>query len=147
MFFSFFPLIESVNCNAMYWLVWRLFWANQTSTSSKPPSFPFKFCHRIENRKYLITILIQTVRNCKRLPSHTGQEQACSRITWLFCWLFFVNMPKMAEFTDKLPSTPQLSLLQPTTAQVSLVKTSSVQYSPVQPSTAHHSPEQPSTVQ
>ena len=21
---------------------------------------------------------------CKRLPSHTGQEQACSRITWLF---------------------------------------------------------------
>ena len=22
--------------------------------------------------------------NCKKLPSHTGQEQACSRITWLF---------------------------------------------------------------
>ena len=25
---------------------------------------------------------------CKRLPSHTGQEQACTRITWLFVRLF-----------------------------------------------------------
>ena len=39
------------------------------------------------------------LNNCKRLPSHTGQEQACSRITWLFGWLF-VTMPKMAEFTE-----------------------------------------------
>ena len=35
---------------------------------------------------------------CKRLPSHTGQEQACSRITWLFVRLF-VTMPKMAQYT------------------------------------------------
>ena len=34
--------------------------------------------------------------NCKRLPSHTGQEQACSRITRLF-----VTMPKMAQYTGK----------------------------------------------
>ena len=27
--------------------------------------------------------------NCKRLPSHTGQEQACSRITWLVVWALF----------------------------------------------------------
>ena len=57
------------------------------------------------------------------------------------------GLTKMAEYTDKLPSTPQLSLLQPTTAQFSLVKTSSVQYSPVQPSTAHHSPVQSSAAQ
>ena len=39
---------------------------------------------------------------CKRLPSHTGQDQACSRFTWLFVWLLlFVTMPKMAEYTDK----------------------------------------------
>ena len=37
---------------------------------------------------------------CKRLPSHAGQEQACSRITWLFGWLV-VTMPKMAEYTEK----------------------------------------------
>ena len=27
------------------------------------------------------------LENCKRLPSHTGQEQACTRITWLVGWL------------------------------------------------------------
>ena len=78
----------------------------------------------------------------------TGQEQACTRITRLFGWLF-VTMPKMAEYTEKQlltpPSTPQFSLLQPTTAQFSLVKTSTVQYSPVQPSTAQCSPLQPTT--
>ena len=35
---------------------------------------------------------------CKRLPSHTGQEQACTRITWLVVCLF-VTMPKMAQYT------------------------------------------------
>ena len=36
---------------------------------------------------------------CKRLPSHTGQEQACSRITQLV--LVVVTMPKMAQYTGK----------------------------------------------
>ena len=36
---------------------------------------------------------------CKRLPSHTGQEQACTRITWLF-GCSFVTMPQMAEYTE-----------------------------------------------
>ena len=32
----------------------------------------------------------------------TGQEQACSRITWLFVWLLlFVTMLKKAEYTEK----------------------------------------------
>ena len=41
---------------------------------------------------------------CKRLPSHTGQGQACTRITWLFVRSFvclFVTMPKMAQYTGK----------------------------------------------
>ena len=37
---------------------------------------------------------------CKRLPSHTGEEQACTRITWLVVCLF-VTMPKMAQCTGK----------------------------------------------
>ena len=37
---------------------------------------------------------------CKRLPTHIGQEQACSRITWLFV-RSFVNMPKMAQYKGK----------------------------------------------
>ena len=31
----------------------------------------------------------------------TGQEQACTRITWLFVHLFDVTMPKMTEYTEK----------------------------------------------
>ena len=30
---------------------------------------------------------------CKRLPSHTGQEQACTRITWLFVRSFVCLSP------------------------------------------------------
>ena len=48
-----------------------------------------------------ITFANQHISNyCKRLPSHTGQEQACTRITWLFGWLV-VTMPKMGEYTEK----------------------------------------------
>ena len=32
--------------------------------------------------------------NCKRLPSHTGQEQACTRITQLFVRLFVCHHAK-----------------------------------------------------
>ena len=38
--------------------------------------------------------------DCKRLPSHTGQEQACTRITRLF-GCSFVTMPKMAQYRGK----------------------------------------------
>ena len=31
----------------------------------------------------------------------TGQEQACTNITWLFVCLFDVTMPKMAQYTGK----------------------------------------------
>ena len=37
----------------------------------------------------ILRFIVNTMGNCKRLPSHTGQEQACSRITRLF-----VTMPK-----------------------------------------------------
>ena len=87
---------------------------------------------------------------CKRLPSHTGQEQACTRITWLFGCLF-VTMPKMAEYTDKQlltpPSTAQYTAVQSTTAHHSPIQPSKDQYSPVQPSSAQYSPIQPSTAQ
>ena len=36
----------------------------------------------------------------KRLPSHTGQEQACTKITRLFV-RSFVTLPKMAQYAGK----------------------------------------------
>ena len=38
--------------------------------------------------------------NCKRLPSHTGQEQACTRITWLVGCLVVCHHAEN-EYTDK----------------------------------------------
>ena len=31
---------------------------------------------------------LRVSKYCKRLSSHIGQEQACTRFTWLFVWLF-----------------------------------------------------------
>ena len=41
----------------------------------------------------------------------TDQEQACTRITWLFGRLFVVTMPKMAKYTGKwLLTAPYIPL-------------------------------------
>ena len=61
------------------------------------------------NKLYSTPKQIQTSSNSKTPLTDfatdcllTGQEQACSRFTWLFVWLLlFVTMPKMAEYTDK----------------------------------------------
>jgi len=39
---------------------------------------------------------------CKRLPSHIGQEQACSRITWLFVRLFVCHHAKNGPIRRKM---------------------------------------------
>ena len=45
---------------------------------------------------------------CKRLPSHTGQEQACSRISRFRSFVcLFVTMPTMAQYTGKWFHTRQ----------------------------------------
>ena len=52
----FFSLIESVSSNAMYWLVWQLFWASAPPPPPppppppQPPPVPFKFRHKIEEK-------------------------------------------------------------------------------------------------
>ena len=72
---------------------------------------------------------------CKRLPSHTGQEQACSRITWLVGCLWpcqkWLNTQKLAVDS----------------AQYSPLHRSTVYYSPPQPNSASWSPVQSSTAQ
>ena len=51
-----FSLIESVSCNAMYWLVWQLFWASAPPPPPppppppQPPPVPLKFRHKIEEK-------------------------------------------------------------------------------------------------
>ena len=44
--------------------------------------------------------LSKSTRNCKRLPSHSSQEQAYSMITRLVV-CFFVTMQKMAQSTHR----------------------------------------------
>ena len=86
---------------------------------------------------------------CKRLPSHTGQEQACTRITWLVVRLFvhyhaengWLHRQVAVDSTQYSP----VHHSQSTTAHHSLIQPSKAQYSPVQSSTAQYSPAQPST--
>ena len=55
----------------------------------------------VHNGASLLNVSCQDLSNfCKRLPSHTGQEQACSRINRLVVHSF-VTMPKMAQFARK----------------------------------------------
>ena len=54
-------------------------------------SFTYLLSWVVLHHKFMGVRLVQriirlnqtTPRYCKRLPSHIGQEQACSRITWL----------------------------------------------------------------
>ena len=71
-----------------------------------------------------IFILWQYLHHCKRLPSHTGQEQACSRVTWLFGRL----SPCRNGWIHR-----QIAV---DSAQYSPVHRSSVYYSPPEPNSA-----------
>ena len=53
----------------------------------------------------IITTFAPSIINCKRLPSHTGQEQACTRITRLIV-RSFVTMPKMAQYRKMVVNRP-----------------------------------------
>ena len=95
---------------------------------------------------------------CKRLPFHTGQEQACSRITWLFVCLVgclspcrkWLNTQKSAvdssQYSPLHCSRVYYSPPQPTTVQYSPLQASKAHYSSVQPSAVYCNPPQPSTV-
>ena len=63
-------------------------------------NFALKINHDRNEHLQLGMYLSSNPAFCKRLPSHTGQGQACSRITRLFVRLF-VTMPKMAQYTGK----------------------------------------------
>ena len=132
-FFLIFFLGYKINNNDTYVILF-VFYTNNALIGS-PWSFSFRN-------------IVQCPWNCKRLPSHTGQEQACSRITWLVGGSVGCHHAENGWIYRQIAvDAAQYTIVQSTTAHHSPIQPCKAQYSPVQPSTAHHSPLQPSTAQ
>ena len=85
----------------------------------QPTVWPVIYFHSILCLSYLSF--------CKRLPSHTVQEQACTRITWLFVCLFGCN-PAENGWIHRMIAVDcaQLSQVQSHTSYLSFFYTSKI---------------------